>query len=172
MTNEPIDPTTANNNPGQWEARKPSWWEPYTPVKQPVAWLAGVGGSLVLAAAGAGAAARWGTVGVGARVAVLLCVHMIVVFLSERMRKSLPIAATSLAHLGASLVVPSTIAMTAFFGNSWRTCIAVGGLAGIVALELQAKRWNARFLRGGEVVAVGLATAGEQPLPMPPLACC
>jgi hypothetical protein len=160
MTNEPIDPTTAHNNPGQWEARKPSWWEPYTPVKQPVAWLAGVGGSLVLAAAGAGAAARWGTVGVGARLAVLLCIHMIVVFLSERMRKSLPIAATSLAHLGASLVVPSTIAMTAFFGHSWRTCIAVGGLAGIVALELQAKRWNARFLRGGEVVAVGLATAG------------
>jgi hypothetical protein len=160
MTNEPLDPTTAHNNPGQWEARKPSWWEPYTPVKQPVAWLAGVGGSLVLAAAGAGAAARWGTVGVGARVAVLLCIHMIVVFLSERMRKGLPIAATSLAHLGASLVVPSTIAMTAFFGNSWRTSIAVGGLAGIVALELQAKRWNARLLRGGEVVAVGLATAG------------
>ncbi len=182
MTNEPNDGTTSTtaanaaadrakhteeSNPGQepvhsanWEARKPSWWEPYTPVKQPVAWLAGVGGSLVLAAAGAGAAARWGTVGVGARVAVLLCIHTIVVFLSERMRKPLPIAATSLAHLGASLVVPSTIAMTAFFGQSWRTCIAVGGLAGIAALELQAKRWNARFLRGGEVVAVGLATAG------------
>jgi hypothetical protein len=177
MTNEPIDPTANHNNdsdsdsnnsaapeqrldPGHWEARKPRWWEPYTPVKQPVAWLAGVGGSLVLAAAGAGAAARWGTVGVGARVAVLLCIHMIVVFLSERMRKGLPIAATSLAHLGASLVVPSTIATTAFFGQSWRTCIAVGGLAGIVALELQAKRWNARFLRGGEVVAVGLTTAG------------
>ena len=145
------------------------WWEPYTPVKQPVAWLAGVGGSLVLAAAGAGAAARWGTVGVGARVAVLLCIHMIVVVLSERMRRSLPIAASSLAHLGASLVVPSTIGVSAFFGHSWRTCIAVGGLAGIAALEVQAKRWNARFLRGGEVVAVGLASAGAAAITHAPL---
>lgn len=125
-----------------------------------MAWLAGVGGSLILAAAGAGAAARWGTIGVGARVAVLLCIHTIVLFLSERMRKSLPIAANSLAHLGASLVIPSTIAATAFLGQSWRSCIAVGGLAGIAALELQAKRWNAKFLRGGEVVAIGLTAAG------------
>jgi hypothetical protein len=183
MTNEPLEsivsnsPNAANSaNPDPqppdsnlWEPRKLRWWEPYTPVKQPVAWLAGVGGSLVLAAAGAGAAARWGTVGVGARVAVLLCIHMIVVFLSERMRKSLPIAANSLAHLGASLVVPSAIAMTAFLGQSWRTCIAVGGVAGIIALEFQAKRWNARFLRGGEVVAVGLATAGAAAITHAPL---
>ncbi len=160
-------PGSAGTSDGR--SRKPNWWEPYTPVKQPVAWLAGVGGSLVLAAAGAGAAARWGTVGVGARVAVLLCIHMIVVVLSERMRKGLPIAANSLAHLGASLVVPSAIATTAFFGQSWRTCIAVGGLAGIAALELQAKRWNAKFLRGGEVVAVGLVAAGAAAITHAPL---
>ncbi len=177
MTNQPNESTATNNetqdpltvDPVNLAPQKPKWWEPYTPVKQPVAWLAGVGGSLVLAAAGAGAAARWGTVGVGARVAVLLCLHTIVIFLSERMRKPLPIAATSLAHLGASLVVPSTIAMTAFFGYSWRTCIAVGGVAGVVALELQAKRWNARFLRGGEVVAVGLAAAGAAAITHAPL---
>jgi hypothetical protein len=173
MTNEPTDPnTSANPDPADnfdVPPRKPRWWQPYTPVKQPVAWLAGVGGSLVLAAAGAGAAARWGTVGVGARVSVLLCLHMIVVVLSERMRKSLPIAAHSLAHLGASLVVPSTIAATAFFGQSWRTCIAVGGLAGIAALELQAKRWKAKFLRGGEVVAVGLAAAGAAAITHAPI---
>jgi hypothetical protein len=176
MTNEPNDPNDPNTSASPDSAsifdfppRKPRWWEPYTPAKQPVAWLAGVGGSLVLAAAGAGAAARWGTVGVGARVAVLLCIHMIVVVLSERMRKSLPIAATSLAHLGASLVVPSTIAATAFLGQSWRTCIAGGGLAGIAALELQAKRWNAKFLRGGEVVAVGLAAAGAAAITHAPI---
>jgi hypothetical protein len=148
---------------------RPRWWEPYTPVKQPVAWLAGVGGSLVLAAAGAGAAARWGTVEVGVRVTVLLCIHMIVVFLSERIRRSLPIAATSLAHLGATLAVPTSIAVTAFLGYSWRTCIAIGGLAGIAALEVQAKRWNARLLRGGEVVGVVLATAGTAAITHAPL---
>ena len=173
MTNEPMDqPSRSASHQGtpEWPSpSKPRWWEPYTPAKQPVAWLGGVGGSLILAAAGAGAAARWGTIGVGARVAVLLCIHMIVLVLSERMRRSLPIVANSLAHLGASLVVPSTIAIAAFFEQSWRVCIAVGGLAGIAALEVQAKRWNAKLLRGGEVVAVGLAAAGAAAITHAPL---
>ena len=172
--NRPDSPNRPNRTVSQgtseWPSpSRPRWWEPYTPAKQPVAWLGGVGGSLILAAAGAGAAARWGAIGVGVRVAVLLCLHIIVMVFSERMRRPLPIVANSLAHLGASLVIPSTIAIAAFFEQSWRVCIAVGGLAGIASLEVQAKRWNAKLLRGGEVVAVGLAAAGAAAITHAPL---
>lgn len=141
-------------------ARLARLWSVIDPTDHPAAWLAGVGGVLVLVAGVTSSAARWDDVPIPARLGGLLLVHALIVFLAERRRATLPSVARVLAHLAAALAVPSSVSAVATMHGSWRSCTVVGGIVGIVALETQSRRWRAGAMRAAQPIAACVAAAG------------
>jgi hypothetical protein len=90
----------------------------------------------------------------------MLVLHLAIVVLGEKFRRSVPNTAQALAHLGAALFVPTGISSVATAGGSWRSCILAGGVVGLAALEVQARRWRSRWMNGLQVGALALAMAG------------
>jgi hypothetical protein len=169
MENEPAPeplPAEPTNNPttdaprASVAARLARFWSVIDPTDHPAAWLAGVGGVLVLVAGVTSSAARWDDLPVPARLAGLLLVHALVFILAERRRVTLPSVARVLAHLAAALAVPSAVSAVATMHGSWRSCTLVGGIVGIVALESQSRRWRAGVMRAAQPIAAGVAAAG------------
>ncbi len=89
-------------------------------------------------------------------VASLLAVY----FAAEAGRRRFPTTATSLATLAACLTAPVGIAAAATLSHPWTVCTLVGGLAALVATEVQSRRWDIAPLKAATVVAFGLAAIG------------
>ena len=166
-TNPPVDPLvdTPLAPPAEPGPRSgPLWyrrlWSAVTPVEHPVAWLAVAGSALVLTAALSSTTANWDRVSIPQRLGGMILLHLMIAALGERLRTGVPKTANALAHLGAALFAPTVISAVAAGGGSWRSCIAAGGCIGIMALEVQARRWRSRWMNGLQVGALALALAG------------
>ncbi len=169
-TNEPIGEgggqadlvdDAVSKNVGQ----EPPWlhrlWRSVSPLDHPVAWLAIGGAALILTAALSSTTASWADASIPQRVGGMVVIHALICWMAEHFRRSVPKSAQAIAHLGATLFVPTGISLTAAGGGSWRSCILMGGSIGIVALELQGRRWSSRWMKPLQVGAAVLGLAGS-----------
>jgi hypothetical protein len=128
------------------------------------------GGGLVLIAAVAGAAARWGDVSVTVRLIALALVLGAVTAAAEFVEGRLAILGRVLSHLSAALVLPVAVVSTAQLGGSWRVCTLVGGIVGAIAVEIQGRRRRAPLLHGAVAIGGVVAAAGLSALTHVPTA--
>jgi hypothetical protein len=118
------------------------------------------GGGLVMAAAVAAAAAKWGTLSVTIRLIMLTAVLVAITAASELLSKRIPTVGRVLIHLSAFLVLPTAIASTAQLHGTWRVCTVVGGIAAGVAVWAQGRRKQAPLLTGSTAIAAMTSAAG------------
>ena len=147
----------------------PPSWTRYSPAQQPAAWLAGSGALLVMVATLSATAARWDHIPVPARLAGLLVLHIVVIIVAERSRQSLPSVSRVMAYLAGAMALPSMVSAVATVHGSWRSAILAGGIAGVVALEWQANRWQAPWMRVLSVACVAVAAAGAAAISATPV---
>ncbi len=103
-----------------------------------VAWVAGLGALLLLAAAATFLAVRWDALGAVARIATVGGVTVAAVIGGDRLRRTLPAVGGVLYHLGALLVPIDALGLALQFGApGWARWLAVG-VTGIVFLPLLA----------------------------------
>ncbi len=124
------------------------------------AWVAIVGGALVLVAAGILVVSTWDTLGRGIRFAGLVLATGGLLFASERLRRLVPTSADVIAHVGTFLTAAIGIAGMSLFEFTWPTCLLAGGALAAVASEYQARRWRSTTLHLGQVIAISLAATG------------
>ena len=129
-----------------------------TPVPA-VAWLSAFGAVLLLVAAIA-LTPGWNTLTPGVRLVIIGCANLVIFALAEKTRSTFPIVGRALSHLAPVLVGPSAILAAAALQAQWPTAILVGGVVGLVASELQQRRFKLALLPLASVIAVGLASAG------------
>ncbi len=162
-----------------------AWFRRNSPAKEPSRWLAGVGALLLLVAGLSMTIAKWQSISSPMRLGGLVLIHLIVVVLAERLRATLPDVARALVHLGSGLFAATGIQAVSTLGKAvgyepmggrWPLCCFVGGIAASIALEVQRRRWAARWMQGELVLAVGLAGVGLSALSHIPVgiiaACC
>jgi hypothetical protein len=130
------------------------------------------GGGLVLTAAIAGAAARWGSVSVTVRLMALAVVLVGITAAAEYVEGRLEILGRVLSHLAAALVLPVAVVTTAQLGGSWRVCTLVGGIVGALAVEGQGRRRHAPLLHGATAIGAVVASGGLSALIHVPVAVC
>ncbi|MFK7918957.1 MAG: SCO7613 C-terminal domain-containing membrane protein [Ilumatobacter sp.] len=123
-------------------------------------WLAATGATLLLVASVVVVAGQWSGIGPTARFAGLVGSLVATFAAAEAARSRMRSTATSLAVLAACLTAPVAIAAAAALDAQWPTCVMVGGLAALVAVNVQARRWDVQSLRAAPVGAVGLAAFG------------
>ena len=122
--------------------------------------MAAVGVALVLTAAAVLVVPAWNHIGSGIKLAGLVALNGLVAAAAAWARRSFPVVARSLAHLAATLVVPSGVAVMATAHQHWPAAIAVGGACGVVACVLQSRRWSAPWLLPAAELAGALSLAG------------
>lgn len=115
---------------------------------------------MLLLAAVVVVASRWESISAEVRFSGLVASLLAVYFTAETLRHRVHLTATSLATLAAALTAPVGIAAASTLDQQWPVCVLVGGLAAMVATELQSRRWNVTTLKAATVVATGLAAAG------------
>jgi hypothetical protein len=162
---EPAEPTWFE----QRTADALAWFRKNSPAKEPSRWLAGVGALLLLVAGIFMTIAKWETITPPVRLGGLVVVHMIVLGLGERLRRTLPDVGRALAHLGAGLFAATGIQAVSTIGRAvgydptggrWPLCCLIGGIAASIVLEVQRERWSAGFMRAEQLLALGLGGAG------------
>jgi hypothetical protein len=124
------------------------------------AWLAAVGGGLVLVAAIVAVATNWEAIPAGAKFAALLVVTVGLGAAAERLAATVPTTARAVAQLAAMLIAPVGVAAAAMMGATWPACVVVGGSAATVSTLIQARRWRAPLLDAASGVTVVLAASG------------
>jgi hypothetical protein len=124
------------------------------------AWLATIGAALVLVAAVAATPGGWAGLAPAIKLAVLAAANIVVLSLTERLRKVVPVTANVLGHLGPCLAVPTGILAAASLNQSWPVAILAGGLLGAVATDLQRRRLTLPLLRIGSTIALLVAVGG------------
>ena len=92
-------------------------------------------------------AGRWESISPEVRFAGLVAALLGVYFTAETLRSRIRLTATALATLAAALTAPVGIAAAATLEQEWPACILVGGLAALLATELQSRRWNVHPLK-------------------------
>ena len=105
-------------------------------------------------------AGRWESISPEVRFAGLVASLLGVYFAAETLRSRVRLTATALATLAAALTAPVGIAAAATLEQEWPVCVLAGGLAALLATELQSRRWQVTTLKAATAVAVGLATTG------------
>jgi hypothetical protein len=123
-------------------------------------WLAASGASLLLVASIIVVAGNWRSIDPAIRFSGLVSTLLAVYFAAEAGRRRFPTTSTSLATLAACLTAPVGVAAAATVGQPWTVCTLVGGLAALVATEVQSRRWDVAPLKAATVVSFGLATVG------------
>ena len=124
------------------------------------AWIAAIGACMLLVASVIVVAGQWETIGPEARFAGLVGSLLAIYFAAEAGRRRVRNTATALAVLAACLTAPVGIAAAAALEAEWPICITIGGLAALVATELQSRRWRVGPLKAAAVVATGLTATG------------
>ena len=115
-------------------------------------------------------AGNWQSIDPIVRFSGLVSALFAVYFAAEAGRRRFPTTSTSLATLAACLTAPVGIAAAATLSQPWTLCTLVGGLAALVATEVQSRRWDVAPLKAASVVAFGLAAVGAAaltPIPAP-----
>ena len=133
-------------------------------------WLAGAGASLLLVASIVVVAGNWESIDESVRFSGLVAALVAVYFVAEAARRRSPQTASALAALAAMLTAPVGIAAAATLSQPWPVCILVGGLASLIATEVQSRRWDIPLLRAVAVVSFGLAATGLAALMSVPVA--
>lgn len=126
----------------------------------PAAWVATVGGALVLLAAAIVVVGNWDAIGRSVRVAGLVLGTVGLIATSERLRRVVPSTASIIAHVGTFLTATVGIAAMSLAGFTWPACLAVGGVVAIIATQLQMPRWPRGAFGAGQVAAIALAATG------------
>lgn len=126
----------------------------------PATWVALLGATLVLVAAGIVVAGSWSSAGPAIRFAALVVASAVLAWGAERLRTLVPTSAGVIAHVAAFLVAPAGIAGASLLGATWPLCLLVGGSAAVAATELQARRWGRMTLHAGQVAALAIAATG------------
>ncbi len=105
-------------------------------------------------------AGNWESIDPVVRFSGLVAALLAVYFAAEAGRRRFPTTATALATLAACLTAPVGVAAAATLGQPWSVCTFVGGVAALVATEVQSRRWNVAPLKAATLVAFGLAAVG------------
>jgi len=152
----------------------PSWPSPPAPLQPTIervlprlsaaGWLAATGASLLLVASIIVVAGNWQSIDPIVRFSGLVSSLLAVYFAAEAGRRRFPTTSTSLATLAACLTAPVGIAAAATLSQPWTVCTLVGGLAALVATEVQSRRWDVAPLKAATVVAFGLVAVGAAAL--------
>ncbi|MGA7756264.1 MAG: DUF2157 domain-containing protein [Ilumatobacteraceae bacterium] len=137
-------------------------WRP--PPLSAAGWLATVGASLLLVASIIVVAGNWQSIDPEVRFAGLVSALVAIYSAAEAGRRRLPSTSRALATLAAALTAPVGIAAAATLGEPWPVCTLVGGVAALVATEMQSRRWDVTVLKASTVVAFGLAAVGGSAL--------
>lgn len=124
------------------------------------AWVAVLGGVLVLLAAAIVVASNWDSLGSGMRLAGLVLGTVGLLAAAERLRQLVPTTAGIVAHVGTFLTAACGIAGMSLFGFTWPTCLLVGGAIAVAATEYQARRWERSAFHVGQVAAIAMASTG------------
>ena len=109
-------------------------------------------------------AGNWQSIDPIVRFSGLVSALLAIYFAAEAGRRRFPTTSTSLATLAACLTAPVGIAAAATLSQPWTVCTLVGGLAALVATEVQSRRWDVAPLKAATVVAFGLAAVGAAAL--------
>jgi hypothetical protein len=133
-------------------------------------WIAAIGAAMLLVASVIVVAGQWKTIGPEARFAGLVGSLLAIYFAAEAGRRRIRATSTALAVLAACLTAPVGIAAAAALDAEWPICITIGGLAALLATELQSRRWSVGPLKAAVVVAVGLTVTGVAALSGSPVA--
>lgn len=133
-------------------------------------WLASAGAALLLVASVVVVAGNWHSIGVEVRFSGLVGALVAVHLAAEAARRRSPLTAAALAVLAATLTAPVGVAAAATLHRPWPVCILAGGLASLVALEVQWRRWRIPALQAGTVVSFGLVAVGAAALLSIPVA--
>lgn len=133
-------------------------------------WLAATGASLLLVASIIVVAGNWQSIDPIVRFSGLVAALFAVYFCAEAGRRRYPSTSTALATLAGCLTAPVGIAAAATLEQPWPVCVLVGGIAALVATEVQARRWTVPTLHAATVVAFGLAAVGLSALSSVPVA--
>ncbi len=115
-------------------------------------------------------AGQWKTIGPEARFAGLVGSLLAIYFAAEAGRRRIRATSTALAVLAACLTAPVGIAAAAALHAEWPICITIGGLAALLATELQSRRWRVGPLKAAVVGAAGLTVTGIAALSGAPVA--
>ncbi len=133
------------------------------------AWLATAGALLVLVAAGVLVVGNWTHIAPVYKLGGLMAFDGIVLAVAHLLRRSSPVVARTLAHLGATMAVPAGVAFVASAHGRWPMAIAVGGFLGVLACLAQANRWTAPKLIPAAEAAGVLGLAGVAALTHTPV---
>jgi hypothetical protein len=126
----------------------------------PAAWVALLGGALVLTSAGIVLSGDWGSAGPILRFVALLLTAAGLSVGAQRIRVIAPNTAGITAHVGTFLSAAVGVSGTSMFGYAWPTCLLVGGVLAAAATEVQASRWGASTMHAGQTVAIAIAATG------------
>ncbi len=133
-------------------------------------WLATAGASLLLVASVVVVAGNWASIDASVRFSGLVAALVAVYFVAEAARRRSPLTATALACLAATLTAPVGIAAAATLRQPWPVCLMVGGIACLIAAEVQSRRWCVPTLQAATVVSFGMAAVGSAALYSAPVA--
>ncbi|MET0661723.1 MAG: hypothetical protein ABWZ42_01195, partial [Ilumatobacteraceae bacterium] len=134
------------------------------PVLSAAGWLAAAGASRLRGASIVVVAGNWQSIDVEVRFSGLVAALVGIYFGAEAGRRRSPLTATALAVLAATLTAPVGVAAAATIRQPWPVCVLVGGLAALLATEIQSRRWRVPILQAATVVAFGLAAVGAAAL--------
>ncbi len=160
----PAGPTAASRPPGG--APPPAGHahdEPTArrfPKLSAAGWLAATGATLLLIASIVVVASQWQTITPEIRFSGLVAALLAVYFVAEAGRERYPSTSSALATLAATMTAPVGIAAASSINQTWPMCVLVGGVAALVAAEVQSRRWDVSILKAATVAGVGLAAAG------------
>ena len=132
-------------------------------------WVAGVGACLVLLAALVLVVDAWSEIRPEVKLLGLVALNVAVAVAASAACRGYPAVARVLAHLAATLTVPSGIAAAATGHARWPVAICLGGVAGVVGCVATHHRWRAPWLVPAAEASAVLALAGVAALTDIPL---
>ena len=109
-------------------------------------WVAGAGASLLLVAACVVVVGAWSEISPEVKLLGLLAANALVAVAASMARRPVPHVARVLAHLAATLAIPSSLIAMTVARQSWPVAITVGGAVGVLACGAQHRRWQAPLL--------------------------
>ncbi|NND75625.1 MAG: hypothetical protein HKN44_11530, partial [Ilumatobacter sp.] len=170
MQTEQLPPPRAQAAPPNLAPEAPARDGTRIPTLSAAGWLAATGAALLLAASVVVVAGQWQAITPEIRFAGLIAALLAVYFVAEAGRPRYPSTSTALATLAATMTAPVGVAAAATLDQPWPVCIVTGGLAALVAAEVQSRRWSVTVLKAATIAAVGLAASGVAAMTGTPVA--
>src|SRR5262249_5286905 len=123
-------------------------------------WTAGLGAFLLFAAAATFVAVHWEQIPDGAKFAALVAATALCLGVQARLRRSLPVTATALLHLGVLLVPIDVAAVGVWSDWAWPAMLLAQGLTATVVFGVASQVEDSVVLRYAAWAGVVLLAGG------------